>query len=100
LLPVSEAGSSLSLVSVTSSRPSDSEGTLSLLASAARNQTYQMIKKTCLVRRKQELYFSPKGLLSTTGLLVATGELSGECVFFSAVRTLERAATAAALCDP
>jgi hypothetical protein len=45
LLPVSEAGSSVSLVSVTSSRPSDSEGTLSLLASAARNQTYQMIKK-------------------------------------------------------
>lgn len=39
-------------------------------------------------------------LLSTTGLLLATGEPSGECFFFSAVRTLERAATAAALWDP
>ena len=39
-------------------------------------------------------------LPSTTGLLLATGELSGDDFFFSAVRTLERAATAAALCDP
>ena len=39
-------------------------------------------------------------LLSTTGLPLATGEPSGDCFFFSAVRTLERAATAAALCDP
>ena len=39
-------------------------------------------------------------LLSTTGLLLPTGEESGDCFFFSAVRTEERAATAAALCDP
>lgn len=28
------------------------------------------------------------------------GDASGDCFFFSAVRTEERAATAAALCDP
>jgi len=39
-------------------------------------------------------------LLSGTGLSLATGEVSGDCFFFSAVRTDERAATAAALCDP
>jgi len=32
--------------------------------------------------------------------VLATGEVSGEVFFFSAVRTEERAATAAALCDP
>jgi len=40
------------------------------------------------------------GLFSVRGLLLATGEPSGDVFFFSAVRTDERAATAAALCDP
>lgn len=39
----------------------------------------------------------PGGLLSGAGPLDRVGELSGD---FSAVRTEERAATAAALCDP
>lgn len=39
-------------------------------------------------------------LVSAEGLpLVRVGEVSGD-LFFSAVRTCERAATAAALCDP
>ena len=42
--------------------------------------------------------FLPRGLVSDGGLRV--GEESGDCFFFSAVRTDERAATAAALCDP
>lgn len=53
--------------------------------------------------RIQEYYYHlnadlPRGLVSDGGLRV--GEESGDCFFFSAVRTDESAATAAALCDP
>lgn len=44
--------------------------------------------------------FLQERLVSAVGLpLVRVGEVSGD-LFFSAVRTCERAATAAALCDP
>jgi hypothetical protein len=46
------------------------------------------------------MYSIPGALLSGGGLLLdRVGEASGDR-FFSAVRTDERAATAAALCDP
>lgn len=44
--------------------------------------------------------FLQERLVSAVGLpLVRVGEVSGD-LFFSALRTCERAATAAALCDP
>lgn len=54
-----------------------------------------------MMQSKDEICFQiPEGLNSADGLLLdRTGEESGDR-FFSAVRTCDKAATAAALCDP